>query len=221
MTSVAWMRRSAIAVALLVVAACGSSPEVATTPAAARAVPPLVIDDGGAPVTPVSSVVAPPPDPDPPATTAPHRGASAGLNLHAQSAPAVPVDSMTAQGSGTPPLWPHGPAVDLGRPTTFPPVPNAERVIASLRPAFRRCFARVLDRDPNASGVVALEAKLGPGGEVVGVKATGATGLPAELVKCISAVLEASTFDAPPGGGATLTMPISLTRQADPPPQKR
>ena len=62
------------------------------------------------------------------------------------------------------------------------------------------------------AGAVALEAKRGPKGEVVGVKTSGANGLPAEMLSCISAALRAASFEAPPGASATLTMPFNLTR---------
>jgi hypothetical protein len=211
------MRRAA-AIALLLVAACGGSPEVASTPAASQVAPLPVVQDGGAiGDQDAATVVEHAPDPEPAATPAPEPdaldgGAHAGLNLHAQHAPTVSDDGLTALGSGTPPAWPRGPSLELGLAKTVPAVTGVERVIASLRPAFRRCYARALQRDPNLAGAVAIEAKLGPKGEVVGVKASGTKGLPAELLSCISAALRAASFDAPPGGSATLTMPFNLTR---------
>jgi hypothetical protein len=214
------MRRAA-ATALLAVVACGASPEVATIAGATPHAPSPAVPDGGAlgdRNAPTAAVIEGTPDAEPAESPAPESldaldgGAHAGLNLHAQRAPAVPDDGLTALGSGTPPAWPRGPTVEFGPAKTFPPVSGVERVIAGLRPAFRRCYARALQRDPNVAGPVTLEAKLGPKGEIVGVKTNGAKGLPAELLSCISAALTAASFGAPPGGSATLTMPLNLSR---------
>ena len=146
------MRRTA-AIVLLTVAACGGSPELANTPVVAPA-----LANGGALgeaiTAPSAAVIERAPDPPPTESPAPEPldavdgGAHAGINLHAQHAPVVPDDGLAAMGSGTPPAWPRGPTVDFGRARTFPEVSGAERVIAGLRPAFRRCYQRTLERDP-------------------------------------------------------------------------
>ncbi len=214
---------SPLAVIVLAVVACGGVPEVASSPAASRPAPVAA----AASAAPVGSTAALPPATEKPATSAseppdpPRGGPSAGLNLHAQRLLETPDGSLAAQGSGTPPVWPEGPTVELGRGASLPAVPGAEAVVRAMIPGFRRCYARALERDPNLAGAVGFDAKLGPTGEIVGVKTSAGTSLPPELVSCISAVLKAAQFAPPPGGSATLVMPISLTRQALAPPGKR
>jgi hypothetical protein len=119
---------------------------------------------------------------------------------------------LVAEGSGA---QQHvaGPAMELGPVRATVSVPNAEQVVAGLRPAFRRCYASALQQDPNMAGVADLGVKLGPGGEVTGVSVKGGNGLSPALVKCLSGVAERARFAPPPGGNAILIMPFSITRQ--------
>jgi hypothetical protein len=89
---------------------------------------------------------------------------------------------------------------------------DAERVIAALRPGFRRCYARALEHDPNAAGVTNLDVKLGPGGEVTDVVTKGHGALSPDLVKCIARLVQAVRFSQPPNGGATLGIPLTFAR---------
>jgi hypothetical protein len=225
------VRRAAL-LALLALAGCGASPEArspearspeARSPEAASAPSapgpdPQALDAGpGPPVATVaeSTHAAAPGAPAAPAAPAGPAGGEvrAGLDLHSRIAPPVPEAGLTKLGSGTPPQWPKGPSVDFGTVLSSVPISGAERVVAMLRPGFRRCYASALNGDPNLSGAFGLEAKLGPGGETVGVKPTGAKGLPPELLKCLSAVLHTAQFAPPPAGGATLMLPFTMTTQ--------
>jgi hypothetical protein len=47
---------------------------------------------------------------------------------------------------------------------------------------------------------------------VIGVTAKGGASIPAELSACIVAVLRSTRF-APPEGAATVTLPMTITRQ--------
>jgi hypothetical protein len=218
------MRRAALlalpALASIALAACGGSPEVPALPAATSAVSasappdPRVVGDGGPAVATVVAASAPVPvESTSPASTEPPGGETrAGLNLHSLRAPDAPDEGLAKLGSGTPPAWPRGPSVDFGQPRLSAPVSNAERVVSAMRSGFKRCYARALNGDPNLSGAVSLEATLGARGEITGVKATGKD-LPPDLLKCISSVVHAAQFAPPEGGSATLTLPITMTRQ--------
>jgi hypothetical protein len=87
------------------------------------------------------------------------------------------------------------------------------RTLKLLAPAFRRCFQRALQDDPNMEGKVKLHVKLGPKGEVTNVTPSHRVGLPKEMVECCARAAAAKTFDPPEAGKATLVIPLSFVRQ--------
>jgi hypothetical protein len=148
--------------------------------------------------------------PQPP--EAPRDGPSSGLHLHRRDDSGLRPDDVLT-GSGAPPAPVPGPSVALGAPSGVSDVDHAARVIAALRPGFRRCYNRALQTDPSMTGAFALEAKIGPTGEVAAVTVTGKKGIPAELVMCLASVFRAAQFTAPQGGAATLSMPFNIDTQ--------
>lgn len=83
------------------------------------------------------------------------------------------------------------------------------QVVATMRPAFRRCFAAALKREPNTSGKLVLHVKIDPAGKVTGVKLDDELGLDVELAGCLVSSVRAGTFPPAPSG-ATLTIPINV-----------
>ncbi len=150
---------------------------------------------------------------EPPHPSEPERdGPSVGLRLHHRDTSGLrPSDLVT--GTGAPPVPVPGSLVELGAVSGVSNLDNAARVIAGLRPGFRRCYQRALQTDPTMTGAFALEAKVGRGGEVEGVAVRGVKGISAELAACLTTVIRRAQFTAPQGGTATLTVPFTITRQ--------
>jgi hypothetical protein len=200
----------AACVALLGAAACAA-------PAAPVSVPVVPPPPATAPVatTPVTTAAAPeaaPPVPVSPPPPEPEReGPSAGLHLHGRDTSGLQPGDLV-HGSGALPAPVPGPSVEMGAPSGVADVSDAVRVVAALRPGFRRCYARALDADAAMIGGFTVEAKLGPKGDVVGVIVKGTKGIPSELATCLTAVFQRARFAAPQGSAATLMVPFNLTR---------
>lgn len=94
-------------------------------------------------------------------------------------------------------------------------VPNADRVIAGLRPRFKQCYQAALNENPDVQGRTVILATVSPTGSVVSAVASETTGLPSRMVECIATVVRSATFDAPGGGGATLKIPVSYVQASD------
>src|SRR5262245_27943153 len=71
------------------------------------------------------------------------------------------------------------------------------RTLKLLAPAFRRCFQRALEDDPNMEGKVKLRVNLGPKGEVTNVTPSHRVGLSKEMVACCARAAATKTFDPP------------------------
>ena len=92
-------------------------------------------------------------------------------------------------------------------------ITNAARVIAAMRPAFRACFQKGLDQNPDAQGSIRLAIKVGPGGEVSGVTATPSGNLPPSVVDCVSTRAKRAQFDPPEGGASVVNVPVTFVKQ--------
>jgi hypothetical protein len=92
-------------------------------------------------------------------------------------------------------------------------VSNAARVVAGMRAAFRQCYQRGLDQNPDAQGSIRLTIRVGAGGEVSGVTATPTGNLPPSVVSCVQARAKAAQFDAPEGGSAAIVVPVTFVKQ--------
>lgn len=88
-------------------------------------------------------------------------------------------------------------------------VTNASAVVASMAPAFRRCYNHALQKDPNTRGSARITGKIGAQGEVLSVSPSS-SGLSADTVACISAVVASARFSPPEGGGATIVIPVTF-----------
>jgi len=105
----------------------------------------------------------------------------------------------------------QGPVLDtrVGTAGLTVPVSDADRVVASLRPRFRRCYEQGLANEPGMSGRAALTAKIGPNGEVTAVEVS-VTGLSSAVGACLARTLRSAQFAAPGGTGSTLSVPVTL-----------
>lgn len=108
-----------------------------------------------------------------------------------------------------------GPTGDaqIGATTASVPVSNAERVVARLRPKFKRCYTKGLAVDPTMSGSVTIAAKVSPNGEVDSANALNQNGLSADVVRCIQRAVRNAQFDAPGGSGSTINIPVKFVQQ--------
>jgi TonB family protein len=92
-------------------------------------------------------------------------------------------------------------------------LPDAGKVVASLRPMLRACYKHELDFDPNAKGSVRVTATIGPNGDVSSVQ-TAVSGLSSGMNACVSRVVRGAPFGAPVGGGsAQVAIPMSFYPQ--------
>jgi hypothetical protein len=92
-------------------------------------------------------------------------------------------------------------------------ISNAAKVVAGMRAAFRACYQKGLDVNPDAQGSVRLAIRVGPGGEVSNVSAVPSGNLPPMVVDCISARARRAQFDPPEGGAAVVNVPVNLVKQ--------
>ena len=92
-------------------------------------------------------------------------------------------------------------------------ITNAARVIAAMRPAFRACFQKGLDQNPDAQGSIRLAIKVGPGGEVASVSATPSGNLPPGVVDCVTTRAKRAQFDPPEGGASVVNVPVTFVKQ--------
>lgn len=98
--------------------------------------------------------------------------------------------------------------VSLGGTTATVPVPNADRVLAGLRPRFRNCYQKGLDSDPTMSGRLAISVRVAPSGEVLSASMVSNTGLSPGAADCVVRAIKATQFEVIGGAGSTLTLPI-------------
>lgn len=92
-------------------------------------------------------------------------------------------------------------------------ISNAAKVVAAMRAAFRACYQKGLDQNPDSQGSIKMAIKVGPGGEVAGVTATPSGNLPPGVIDCVTARARRAQFDPPEGGAATVQVPVTFVKQ--------
>lgn len=92
-------------------------------------------------------------------------------------------------------------------------ISNAAKVVAAMRAAFRACYQRGLDQNPDSQGSIKMAIRVGPGGEVTGVSATPSGNLPPSVIDCVTARARRAQFDPPEGGAATVQVPVTFVKQ--------
>jgi hypothetical protein len=102
-------------------------------------------------------------------------------------------------------------------PSSAPPaldttlaIPDADRVIAGLRPRFRGCYQQGLAKDPSIEGRVVVRAVV-TSGAVTHTTIVQNTGLPEPVVECITGVARNALFAGAANG--TLDIPVSFLQQ--------
>jgi len=101
--------------------------------------------------------------------------------------------------------------VEAGAPDASNPIPNADRVLAGLRPGFRQCYNQGLSSDPAMSGKVVLALKIDPNGGVLAADTLSNSGLSPQVVSCLQRKARNAQFDAPGPKGSTLQVPLTFT----------
>jgi hypothetical protein len=110
---------------------------------------------------------------------------------------------------------PAGPSltVDIRPPTiTGPAVSDADRVIAKLRPRFRKCYESGLTSNPSMSGKTVLAARVQPNGEVASVDVAENQGLTPAVTSCMARVLSNAQFTGN-GSFSTVRVPVTMIQQ--------
>lgn len=115
-------------------------------------------------------------------------------------------------GTATKVAGPKGNANVGGANVSGGTVGNASRVVAGMRAGFRACYQRGLSENPDAAGSITLTIRVGPGGEVQSVGGSSGS-LPASVVACVKARAQAAQFDAPEGGAAVISVPVTFVKQ--------
>ena len=115
-------------------------------------------------------------------------------------------------GTATKVAGPKGNANVGGANVSGGTVGNASRVVAGMRAGFRACYQRGLSENPDAAGAITLTIRVGPGGEVQSVGGSSGS-LPASVVACVKARAQAAQFDAPEGGSAVISVPVTFVKQ--------
>ncbi|MCC6215962.1 MAG: AgmX/PglI C-terminal domain-containing protein [Polyangiaceae bacterium] len=109
---------------------------------------------------------------------------------------------------------PKGSAAVGGAAVSGGNISNAARVVAGMRAAFRACYQRGLNENPDSAGSIRLSIRVGPGGEVQSVSASPSGNLPGSVVGCVRGRAQAASFDPPEGGaGATVVVPVTFVKQ--------
>jgi TonB family protein len=127
----------------------------------------------------------------------------------------VPVSTTAAANANAGTARPLDPdAVTIQRiPEPILPVPNADRTVAGLRAAFRRCYQNGLANEPGMQGQLVVTTRIEPNGSVESAKVTSNSGLSAAVGACIARQVQNAQFDRPAGGASTLQIPVKFVQQ--------
>ena len=103
--------------------------------------------------------------------------------------------------------------VSLGGVTTSPAIPNADRVIASVRPRMRNCYAVGLKDNPSLAGQLAIALTVAANGEVTTATTSPSQGktFDSRVEGCVRRALRGLPFDPPASAPATLTTTVTFT----------
>jgi len=93
--------------------------------------------------------------------------------------------------------------------------PSLNSALASRGAAGRRCYEKVLLRDPTLSGRMKVRMRVGPGGQICSASIASDGIGDAGLSNCILGIFRSSTFPSPRDGCIDVEVPLSFV------PQKR
>jgi hypothetical protein len=91
-------------------------------------------------------------------------------------------------------------------------ISDADRVIAKLRPRFRKCYQDGLSHDPSMGGKATIAARIGPNGEVLSSDVASSDGLSSAVTTCLAKVVQSAEFTGT-GSITTLRVPVTLVKQ--------
>lgn len=94
-------------------------------------------------------------------------------------------------------------------------IPNAERVVAGMRPGLRACYNRVLQQTPKAKGIVDFSLSVDETGTVSAADVKARAKFDPHGLSCLTARAGASRFDPPADGQAAK---VAFTVTLLPPP---
>ena len=140
---------------------------------------------------------------------------AAGVALLVRRAPVAREASIGADAALAPagPLPSSDPAPpELGPPVPLAAVPDADRTIASLRPAFRRCYEETIAGGEELNGKVLLSVHVAADGAVAMVDSVTTEGLPRTAAACIAETMHNARFKAP-SRPTMFSFPVSFSRQ--------
>lgn len=100
-------------------------------------------------------------------------------------------------------------AAEIG---SAPVPPDADEVVAKLRPSFRKCYESALATDPNAAGKVVIEAIVQASGTVESTAVVSNDGLPSSTASCLEGVVRGARF-TPSGERTAVRVPVTFTRR--------
>lgn len=90
---------------------------------------------------------------------------------------------------------------------------NTDLVVIGLRSAFHHCFSRWLEDQADAQGSVRFALELGCAGEVEAISAEN-QGVDESTLACLFSVVAPAHFAPPPGGHATVRVPVVFKNAA-------
>ncbi len=115
---------------------------------------------------------------------------------------------------------PGGPKglASIGAATAKPAIPDVDRVIAGLRPKFRRCYQTALDADPKVAGSADVEAAVAANGEVAAASAKSSSTALEPVAQCVARAVKNAAFSVPEGGGVSkMTFKVTFAIDKEPP----
>jgi hypothetical protein len=90
-------------------------------------------------------------------------------------------------------------------------VANAAKTVSLMRPDFRTCYQRLLDRRADSQGSVYLTIHVNCHGDVSWIHGAR-QGLDSSILPCLFDAVSRARFDPPPSGWANVRVPVNLIR---------
>jgi hypothetical protein len=93
-------------------------------------------------------------------------------------------------------------------------IANAARIVGSMRPGFRACFQRFLDRrhvEPGWKLGVRVAIYVGCDGSITGIR-TSTRLLDAEAITCMFRTIRPNRFNPPEAGSSVINVPVTFVR---------
>lgn len=89
-------------------------------------------------------------------------------------------------------------------------ISNATKVVSEMRPGFRDCYVRALDRNAQAGGSVRLAFRVNCEGFISRIRGRVNGRLDEDAIRCMFSVAKNARFEPPHGGAAVVNIPVNL-----------